>query len=213
MDVESSTTPIKEKNPPSQSKMDPLGRSRRRRNICLITAAAIIALVIALVIIGVTVFRARRPVTTVNSVSLENFHLSLNVLQISAQINVTLLAGISVKNPNKVGMKYTNSSAIVQYRGIVVGEAPIPAGSISAGETLPMNITIDIMADRLLTNSKFYTDVFNGTLPISTYTRISGKVKILLFKIHVVSYTTCNLTISISDRKISDYDCTYKTKL
>ncbi|GAB4833098.1 hypothetical protein Ancab_031344 [Ancistrocladus abbreviatus] len=193
---------------------DALLRSRRRRNICLITLAFLIAIALILVILGVTVFRPRRPITIVNSVSVQDVDFSLGLLpSLRVYINVTLLAGISVKNPNKVGMKYTNSSAFLDYRGVEVGEAPIAAGRISAGQTLRMNITLTVLADRLISNSELYSDLMNGTLPLSTRTRISGKVSVLMFKIHVVSSTNCNLIISVSDRKITSQSCTYKTKL
>ncbi|GAB2272055.1 hypothetical protein Dimus_006875 [Dionaea muscipula] len=195
--------------------MDARVRSRRRRNICVVGGIVFVLIVVVLVIVGLTVFRVKRPVTTINSVSLEDFQFSVAVFpQISAKINVTLATGISIRNPNKLGMKYTNTSAYVEYRGEVVGEAPVPAGSISGGQTLPMNLTLTVMADRLLSNPQFYQDVvLNRTLPLTTYTRVSGKVTILFIKIHVVSYASCNQVISVTNRNISSIDCSYKTKL
>ncbi|KAA8517604.1 hypothetical protein F0562_015078 [Nyssa sinensis] len=187
---------------------------KRRRNICLVVIAVLLALVLLMVILGFTVFKAKRPVNTVNSVALKDLHFSVDIIRLRVRLNVTLDVKLSVKNPNNVGFKYVNSSAFVRYRGEVVGEAPIPAGEISAGGTLPLNLTLTVMADRLLSNPNLYTDVISGTLPLSTYTRISGKVSILkLFKIHVVSYTTCDLNINVSSRTVDNQTCQYKTKV
>ncbi|GAB2303247.1 hypothetical protein Dimus_037242 [Dionaea muscipula] len=184
-------------------------RSRRCGGICVVGSFVFTLMVVILVILGWTVLKVRRPVTTVNSVSLQDFQFSLGSLpQINPKINLTLAADVSIKNPNILGMKYTNSSAYVGYRGGVVGQAPLPAGSISGGQTLPLNLTITFMADRLISNSQFLSDVVsNGTLPLTAYTQISGKVSILFFKIHVVSYTTCHLVISVANRNISSNDC------
>lgn len=191
------------------------GSHRRCRNICVVSAIVLIVIVIVLVIVGVTVFKVKHPVTTIDTVSLQDFQISFAVLPpISVKLNLTLATQVSISNPNKLGFKYTDSSAYLDYGGDTVGQATIPAGTISAGQTLPMNLTLTVMADRLLSNvSVLFSDVTKGTLPLTTYTRISGKVTILFVKIHVVSYTTCNLLISVADRNISSNDCTYKTKL
>lgn len=167
---------------------------------------------IVILVLGLTVFKAKRPVTSVNSVSLRDFDLSLDVLALRVRLNVSLDVNVAVKNPNKVGFQFTNSSALLKYRGQVVGEVPIPAGKIGAQQTLSMNITLALMADRLLSNSNLYSDVASGTVPLSTFTRISGHVRIL-FKIHVVSYTTCDLYVDVINRRIANQTCHYRTKL
>ncbi|KAM7463869.1 hypothetical protein LguiA_031990 [Lonicera macranthoides] len=150
-------------------------RRRRNRNICLGVIAAVLVLALILLILGLTVFKAKRPVTTVNSVSLKNFDLNLDILRLRVNLNLTLDVHLSVKNPNRVGFKFNNSTALLKYRGEIVGEVPIPAGKINADGTSNMNLTLTLLADRLLSNSNLYSDVIAGALPLSTYTRISGK--------------------------------------
>lgn len=194
--------------------MDSDDKRRRNRRCCLIIAAVLIGLALLLSLLGATVFKARRPITAVNSVALRNADISFDALRMNFHLNISLDAAISVTNPNKVGFRFSDSSAFVDYRGQVVGQAPIPAGKIAAGGTLPMNLTLTLMADRFLANSQsVFSDLISGTLPLSTNTRISGKVTVLFFKVHVVSYASCNLNISVVSRKIVNTDCTYKTRL
>ncbi|XP_022156243.1 uncharacterized protein LOC111023175 [Momordica charantia] len=191
-------------------------RSRRRRNICIgASLGALLLLVILILILAFTVFKARRPITAINSVALADLAVSLDIARVAVDINVTLIAAVAVTNPNKVGFSYSNSTALLNYRGELVGEAPIPAGRIDADQSKDMNITLTIMADRLLSKSAaVFSDVVAGSMPLNTYTRISGRVKILgIFKIHVVSTTSCDLTIDISSRKIGDQQCNYHTKI
>ncbi|KAI5662892.1 hypothetical protein M9H77_22215 [Catharanthus roseus] len=208
MDVEN-TTKFEDKsthpNPPKR-------RRRRRKTICLLVTALLLLLGLILLILALTVFKAKRPVTSVNSVSLRDFDLSFDSARFRVLINVTLDASLQVTNPNRVGFRYTQSSALLKYRGDVVGEVPIPAGKIGARQTRDMNITLTIMADRLLSNSNLYSDAVSGTLPFSTYTRISGHVRIL-FKIHVVSYTNCDFAVDVMRSSLANQTCHYKTKL
>ena len=189
--------------------------SRKRRNVCLaVTTGVVIGVVLLIVILAFTVFKARRPVSTVDSVKLQDLHVGLDIVRLKVDLNVTLDVDVSVNNPNKVGFKYSDSTAMLNYRGQLVGEAPLQAGKISAGETTAMNLTLTIMADRLLSNSQVYSDVTSGRLPLDTFIKLSGKVTILGFiKIHVVSSTSCDFAINISNRTVGDEVCRYKTKL
>lgn len=185
-------------------------KKRRGRNCCFICLAVLLLLGLLFLILGLTVFKAKKPVITVNSVSLRDF--SVDILQV--HLNVTLQADLSVRNPNRVGFKYDSTSAILQYKGQVVGDAPIPAGGIGSRDTRPMNITLTVMADRLLSNSGLYSDILSGSgmLPLTTYVKLSGVVRVL-FKIHVKTTTSCDLYIDVLNRKLANQTCHYKTKL
>lgn len=188
--------------------------SGKGRKVCLIVTGVVIALVLVIVILALTVFKAKHPTTVVDSTKLEDFHMSLDIARLRVDLNVTLRTDVSVKNPNKVGFKYSDSTAHLNYRGQLIGEVPIPAGEISSGETKGFNLTLTIMADRLLSNSQLFSDVTSGTLPLNTFVRISGKVNILGFiKVHVVSSTSCDVAINISNRTVGNQECQYRTKL
>ncbi|XP_038720994.1 uncharacterized protein LOC120013304 [Tripterygium wilfordii] len=189
------------------------GYGHRKRNICLCLFATIVVIVLIIVILALTVFKAKRAVTTINSVSLKDLDVSLDRARVRVNLNVTVDVDLSIKNPNKVGFKFKNTSALLNYKGEQVGEVPIPADKISAGETKAMNLTLTIMADKLLSNSQVYSDVIAGELPLSTFLRISGKVSIIGIKVKVVSTSTCDFTVFVSNRTVGDQHCRYKTKL
>ncbi|KAK4755466.1 hypothetical protein SAY87_009223 [Trapa incisa] len=191
-----------------------LRRRRRWLTCCGATVAALIGVALVAVILAFTVFKPKQPVTTVDSVGIKDLAISVDLLRLRLDINVTLDVGVSVKNPNKVSFRYKNSSALLSYRGREVGEAPIPADKISAGETKPMNLTMTLLADRLLTDSHLYSDVISGQVPLSTSWKISGRVKALkIFPIHVVSAASCELTLFVAKRTVGNQRCEYKTEL
>jgi len=213
MEVESNPSSLK-KTTDSMEAHPPPSNRKRRRNICLVVIAVILGLILLMVILKFTVFKAKDPVTTINSVALKDLDFELNIAKLGVYLNVTLDVNISIKNPNKVGFKYKNSSALLNYRDRVVGEVPIPAAKISPGQTVTMNLTLTILADRLISNSNLFSDIISGTLHLSAFTRISGKVYILkIIKIHAVSYTTCDINIAILKRSVTKQSCQYKTKL
>ncbi|KAJ8550784.1 hypothetical protein K7X08_000154 [Anisodus acutangulus] len=147
-------------------------KKRRARNCCFICVAVVLLLGLLFLILGLTVFKAKKPVTTVNSVSLRDLDISFDFARFQVHLNVTLEADLSVRNPNRVGFKYDSTSAILQYKGQTVGDAPVPAGEIGSRETRPMNITLTVMADRLLSTSGLFSDVRSAMILALTLFRI-----------------------------------------
>ncbi|XP_050382866.1 uncharacterized protein LOC126799662 [Argentina anserina] len=190
-------------------------RSRKRRNICLWSIAGVVVTVLILVILWLTVFKAKDPKMTVNSVVLRSLQAGFDINKATVDVNITIDVDATVKNPNKVGMKYHNSTASLNYRGVMVGEVPIGAGEISAGETMPMGVTLTVMVDRFLgKTSELLPDVAAGLIPFNTVTKISGKVTILgIFKIHVTSTSSCDFNVYVGSKTVGDQKCKHKTKL
>ncbi|KAL5550345.1 hypothetical protein UlMin_000521 [Ulmus minor] len=192
----------------------PRRRNRRKIYTCAgVVLAVILLVVIVAVILSQTVFKAKDAVIAIDAVKLKDLDLGFGLGRLAITLNITLGVDLSIENPNKLGFRYDNSTAAVNYRGGLIGEVPILGDKISAGETKPMNITLTIMVDRLLSNSQMYSDVVAGVLPLNTYTRIRGSVKILGIKIHAVSTSSCDFEIFIGNRTTSEQRCRYTTKL
>ncbi|KAG5133079.1 hypothetical protein JHK82_024267 [Glycine max] len=130
--------------------------------MCLVVALCVaIALVLLGVILALTVFKPRHPITNVDSVRLQNMSLAMDIFSMSVNVNLTLE---------------------------LIGEAPIPNGDILAEEIKGLNLTLIVMADRLVSNSNVTKDVALGSLPLNTLVRIFCQVNILGFmKFYVAS--------------------------
>ncbi|KAK4420809.1 hypothetical protein Salat_2031400 [Sesamum alatum] len=185
--------------------------NKKRLCICLWVAAATVAMGSLLLLLGLTVFKPKHPITTVDSIAISDLHFSIDVAQLRAHLNVSLNADVTVKNPNRVGFKYADSSAYLIYRDNEVGEARIPAGDIGGGAARSLNLTLTVIADRLLSGSDFYSDVISGTLPLQTSVKLPGKLR-LLVDISVVAYASCDLEIHLAGRSL-DQKCHYTAKL
>ncbi|GMI89947.1 hypothetical protein like AT3G54200 [Hibiscus trionum] len=218
MEVESSRNKS-EKSPMEQPNSSAaatgvLRKRRKLRNICFAVIGVLVFIIVLILILAFTVFKAKRPVTTIDDVSLRDLKFSVDLARLQVLLNATVDVDISIKNPNKVGFKFKDSNAQLNYRGQQVGEVPIPAGKISADKTVPMNLSLTVMADRLISDANFFSDIRNGELPLSTKTEIPGKVNVLnLFRIRVVSSSSCNFTVFLSNSSVGDQNCKYKTKI
>ncbi|PIA59698.1 hypothetical protein AQUCO_00400534v1 [Aquilegia coerulea] len=189
-------------------------RNTRRRNIFLAITLILLGVIILLIILYFTVFKPKHPVTTINSIDLEDLQVSFDLPRLRLNLNLTLIVNLSIKNPNKASFIYGNdSTSLLYYRNDVVGQGILPGGKISSGETKVLDTKLVVLADRLIANSNVYTDVVSGMLPLTTYTKISGKVSILnSFKHHLVSYSWCDIVIDVMNQRVSNSGCRYKTK-
>ncbi|KAL1545365.1 hypothetical protein AAHA92_22102 [Salvia divinorum] len=206
METESSSRKLME----AESAKTP--RRHRRRCICLSVTAALLALGLLFLILGLTVFKPRRPTTKVDSVALDDLDFSVDLARLRVVLNVSLALGLTVHNPNRVGFKYRNGTALLRHRGNDIGEVPVPAGRIGSRDTRSLNLTLALMADRIISDSTLFSDVVSGTLPIQAYVKLSGKVR-LVFSIHVATYTTCDVDVILRNQTLSNLKCHYRTKL
>ncbi|KAM0953846.1 hypothetical protein DsansV1_C01g0004291 [Dioscorea sansibarensis] len=188
-------------------------RERLRRRCVLISVATVIALGLLILILALTVFRVRAATTTVTAVHLSGFRVALNALSLSVDLNVTLDLAITATNPNHASFKYTEGSAELFYREILVGEVVIPPGEVAAEGIVYTDVVLVMLADRLITNSEVYSDVASGSVTMKTHTRIPGKVTVVGFvTLHMVLYTSCDVIINVVDQTVQNTNCSFRTE-
>ncbi|KAI4365584.1 hypothetical protein MLD38_021555 [Melastoma candidum] len=200
MDVESSPTLLVPKP----------RRSCAPARCCSACVAVFCLIVIVLIIFGLTRYMAKNPTTTVDSITIHSIDFSL----VTLKLNLTLGLILTIDNPNRVSFKYHNSTALLNFKGHLIGQVLIPTGYIGSHGTETLNLTLTVFADRLLTNNQAFRDVALGSLPLNTYTKISGKVRILQFiKLQVLSTSSCNFDVYVYNGTTGEEQCRYRTKL
>ncbi|CAI9755479.1 unnamed protein product [Fraxinus pennsylvanica] len=148
---------------------------RKCLKCCGCITAIFLILVMIILVLVFTVFRVKDPVIKMNSVKIQGFDALLRTNNPRPAINLTVEADVSVKNPNVASFKFSNATTSLYYDGGVIGEARIPASQAKARRTLDLNVSIDVMVDKILLVPRIGSDLASGTLPISSYTKISGK--------------------------------------
>ncbi|XP_078177197.1 late embryogenesis abundant protein At1g64065-like [Carex rostrata] len=173
--------------------------------LCFGTCGISLAIFIVLLTIGLTVYKVKEPIMTMNSVALEN--LSANSAA-SSSLNMSVIADVSVKNPNAVSYRYGSSMTSVYYHEILVGQAEAPPGVALARRTVRMNVTVDLMISQLTRNSQFVQDLVTGDVRFNTSTQVGGKVKVFgMVQHHVDVVMNCSMTVDVSNLSLRNQSC------
>ncbi|RZC01685.1 hypothetical protein D0Y65_017065 [Glycine soja] len=144
------------------------------------------------------------PMITMNTIKITKFQLVNTTMTPQPGANMSLVASF----------RYANTTTSLYYHGVLVEEARGPPGRAKARRTLRMNVTIDVIMDRVVSSPDFATDLGSGLLTMSSFSRVSGQVKILnLIKRHVVVKMNCTTTFNISTQAIKEQSCKRKVKL
>ncbi|XWS50022.1 hypothetical protein CRYUN_Cryun12cG0052800 [Craigia yunnanensis] len=171
-----------------------------------ISALLLIQAVVVLVLFF-TVFHIHDPKIQMNSITIQRLEFLSND-SLRTDVNVTLLADVSVKNPNVATFKFNNSTTLIYYGGRVVGEGNHLQGKAKARRTLRRNVTVEIVPEKILAVPSFMSDITSGALNISSYTRISGRVKIMnIIKKNVVVKFNCTMTYRLFDEDFHGETC------
>ncbi|CAN6337020.1 unnamed protein product [Urochloa humidicola] len=177
-------------------------RKRRRCLLCCcgccVTTAVVIGVII--LVLALTVFKVKDPRLTMNNVWLTAISSGPGSGGIASPVatNATLIADVSIKNPNAAAFKFAPTATDVYYGGQTVSVAYTPAGSARAHRTLRMNVTVDLLADRLSRVMNGTGLVFGQEYDLETYTEIKGRVNVLgIIKKHVEIKLNCSVLIEV----------------
>ncbi|KAK4435415.1 hypothetical protein Salat_0704900 [Sesamum alatum] len=191
------------------------GRHGKCIKCCGCSAAVLLILATMIIILMFTILRVKDPVLEMNSVKIDGLSLLYrNAAGFHPGLNLTFAADVSIKNPNVASFKFDNTTTFVYYDGAVVGEVKSPGGQARARRTLGMNVTIDVAVDKVLEVGRFKSDFDAGIFPLSTYTRISGKVRITdMIKRSVVVKMNCTMNVNMSSQGVQDRICRRRVSL
>ncbi|OMP06105.1 Late embryogenesis abundant protein, LEA-14 [Corchorus olitorius] len=165
---------------------------------CGCVAALVLILAVVILVLFFTVFRIHDPKIRFNSATILQPPAFFPNGSLRTDVNVTLFADVSVKNPNAASFKFNNSTTLIYYGGKVVGEGVHLQGKAEARRTLRRNVTVNIIPEKVLEVPNAVADFASGALNISGYSRISGRVKILnIIKKNVVVKFNCSMTYRI----------------
>ncbi|XP_062029368.1 uncharacterized protein LOC133745327 [Rosa rugosa] len=165
--------------------------SQRNYYCCGLAAAMFLILAVIAIVLGFTVFHVKGPRITMNGVTTANGSLLTGS-------NITLLADVSIKNPNVASFKYENTTTLVYFKGTQVGEGRSPAGVAKARRTMRMNVTVDIVQAKIRAVPEFSKESAAGVLNLTSFTRVHGKVKVVMVKRNVVVELNCTMTYNFS---------------
>jgi LEA14-like dessication related protein len=169
---------------------------------CGCITAILLLFIVILIVLAFTVYNVKEPEVRMNGVTLISGNFS------GTSNNVTIFADMSVKNTNSFTFRYGVVNTSVFYNGIEIGEGINPPGKAKAQRTSRFNVSLSINPQKLVDNQAWIIDIRDHQgLNFSTYTRMSGKVKILnMFKRKVGVELNCTSQYNVSSQAITHGD-------
>ncbi|CAH9141416.1 unnamed protein product [Cuscuta epithymum] len=176
--------------------------------------ATTLIIILVVIILALTVFRVKDPTIKTDSIRIDGLSSLMNTNSIlNPNVNLTLSAGISVKNPNRASFRFDEATTSLIYDGRVVGEAKSPPGNARARRTLTMNVTVNVLVQNLASASRLPRDLLAGKMPVALSTKIHGKAKVVIIKKSVTVRMNCTMSFDLSSQNIEDLDCSKKVSL
>ncbi|KAF5734789.1 putative Late embryogenesis abundant hydroxyproline-rich glycoprotein family [Tripterygium wilfordii] len=164
-------------------------------------AATLLIVVTVILVLFFTVLHIKDPVMRINEFTIQGFEL-FNSTTIRPDVNVTLSAELSVKNPNAVSLKFDDTTTSVYYGGVLVGQAKTVLGKAKARRTVRVDVAVDIDERKMVAVPSLRSDLGSSVLTLSSSTRIVGKVKILNKDKFVAVAMNCTMTYNVTNQAI-----------
>ncbi|EES19842.1 hypothetical protein BDA96_09G217000 [Sorghum bicolor] len=171
---------------------------------CCLTTVVVIGVVI--LVLALTVFKVKEPRLTVNNVWLTAISAApgsipapgTGTIPAPVATNATLTADVSIENPNAAAFKFSETETDVYYKGQTVSVVFAPAGRVGAHGTDRMNVTVDLLADRLARVMNGTGLVFGQEYDFDTYTEINGTVNVLgIIKKDIEIKLNCTVVVQV----------------
>ncbi|KAJ1687992.1 hypothetical protein LUZ63_019382 [Rhynchospora breviuscula] len=166
---------------------------------CCTTITGILGLLI--LILSFTLFKVRDPTLVMNSIKVDNFNINISMSQENiVSANVTLISDISIENPNIVSFKFGRTVTELYYHEETLGVAYAPAGQLGARKATRLNVTLDVLADRIVEDTNATTNaLFDGELGLTSYTSVKGRVSVFgLYKKELNVGLNCSIVLGVS---------------
>ncbi|GFZ06420.1 hypothetical protein Acr_18g0005900 [Actinidia rufa] len=178
-------------------------RRQKRKKWALYIIAFVIFQTGVIVFFSMTVMKFRTPKFRVRSAtSFDTFDVQ------SSSFNVRMNAQLGVKNTNFGPYKYGNSTILFYYRGTQVGSAIIPKSKANFRRTKKVNVAVDLVAPTLPSNSELASDVTSGILPLTSTSRLTGKIEIMfIFKKKRSINMNCTMDLNITAKQLQNIQC------
>nr|GMD05569.1 late embryogenesis abundant protein At1g64065-like [Ipomoea batatas] len=189
------------------------GKKRKCIKCCACCSVVTLIIILVILILAFTVFRVKDPTVRMDSIQIEGLS-SLTTRNLNPNVNLTLFAGVSVKNPNAASFRFDEATMSLLYDGRVVGEAQVPPGNARARRTLKINATVIVMVQNLMGVPRLGSDLIAGKLPVGITTRIHGRAKVLgIIKKSATVRLNCTMSFDLSSQGIENLDCDRKVSL
>ena len=179
-------------------------RRRKQKKWALYIIAFIIFQTGIIVLFTMTVMKFRTPKFRVrSSSSFDTFETVNN------SFNLMMNAQFGIKNTNFGPYKYDNTTVTFFYKDTPVGSTILRKSKADFRRTKKVNFAVDLVTPTELTgNSELASDISSGILPLTSQSRLSGKIEIMfIFKKRRATNMNCTMDVNIAAKTLQNIKC------
>lgn len=193
-DVETATT--------EQSKVL---RRQKQKKWLLYGIAFVIFQTGIIALFSMTVMKVRNPKFRVRYATFDTFDV---VQTTNPSFNLTTNVALGIKNTNFGPYKYDDSTIYFYYGATEVGSAVIPKSKAQFRRTKKLTIAVDLDSTILAGNSQLSSAISSGIVPLSSRSKLNGKVELMLiFKKKKSVDMDCTMEINIAKQALQNVKC------
>ncbi|KAG5558699.1 hypothetical protein RHGRI_008605 [Rhododendron griersonianum] len=181
-------------------------RRQKRKKLLVYIAAFVVFQTAIIVLFSLTVMKVKTPKFRVRSAS---FTTTFDVQPTDPSFALNMNAQFGVKNTNYGPYKYDNTTVYFYYNDIQVGSAAVPKSKANFLSTKRFNVAMDLSSANLTSvNTNLASDLNSGVLPLTSKSRLSGKVELMLiFKKKKSVDMSCTMDVRIATRELENVKC------
>ncbi|KAG5533814.1 hypothetical protein RHGRI_027867 [Rhododendron griersonianum] len=154
---------------------------------------------------SLTVMKVRNPKFRVRSATFDTFDV---VQTTNPSFNLKTNVALGIKNTNFGPYKYDNSTMYFYYGEAEVGSVVIPKSKAQFRRTKKITVTVDLASTNLVGNTQFASDMNSGIVPLSSRSKLSGKVELMLiFKKKKSVGMDCTMEVNILTKELQNVKC------
>lgn len=190
--------------------MFPTRKEEKQSSKCLVyTLACFVAIFSVLFVFASIVLHLGDPEIELRSARL--VHNANNYYSLSSShshsFNVTMIAHVTLKNPNLGCFYYGNSSVSVLYGATSVGAWDLEGARVEPRETKEFKFMLHLRFRKLL-NGNLTHDIRSGILKLRSYSKLSGTVHVLkMVKKRKTIVMACIMNLNLTSYSIHHFQC------
>ena len=179
-----------------------LRKKKRMKCVAYIVTFAVFQTII-IVVFALFVMRFRSPKFRVRDASFVSTFDFTN-----ASFDLVMGAQFTIKNTNFGHFKYENGIVKFSYDGMIVGEAKLDEARARARSTKKVDGSVTLSSSKLPINSKLTSDLGGGILPLTSNSKLDGKIHLMkIIKKKKSALLDCTLDVNLGMKKIQNVQC------
>ncbi|CAN6564854.1 unnamed protein product [Malus baccata var. baccata] len=185
---------------------DPAELKRNKRMRCLLYIVVFAVLqVVVITVFALTVMKIKSPKFRVRSASLSQYEVGSVT---NPSFNLEMDVQFGVKNTNFGHYKYKDGIVEFDYRGTKIGQTNVYEERAKARSTRKVEASLDLSSNGLNANSQLASDISLGIIPITSTSRLEGKIHLMkVIKKKRSAHMNCTMDIVLATRSIQNIVC------